>query len=205
MEKNLQGLTISTGEEDEFILGPDEEVHDDKQFDFYLVGRFLTDRSINFNVMRNRLAAIWRPRKGTCVKDIGEGFYLVQFFHIVDMKRIQIYNLPVGGKQLGDFIGKFIDYDVNNNTGMWRTYMRIRLMVDVRVPLKRCSPYHNLRGQSHQFAAYQQGQQHPELHGALGYPGIYNSQAGISIEQQQQNRLDMLLNGSQDPSTKHLP
>ncbi|XVF60745.1 hypothetical protein PTKIN_Ptkin08bG0072900 [Pterospermum kingtungense] len=66
-------------------------------------------------------------------------------------------------------------------------------------------PNHNLRGQSHQFAAYQQGQRHPKLQGALGYPGIYNSQAGISIEQQQQNRLDMLLNGSQDPSTKHLP
>lgn len=68
------------------------------------------------------------------------------------------------------------------------------------------SAYYSLRGQNHQFAGYQQRQQHPELHGAFGYPGIYNSQEGIRLEQQQhQNLRDMLLNGSQDPSTKQLP
>ena len=41
------------------------------------------------------------------------------------------------GEQLGNFLGKFLDYDDSNNLGVWRTYMRIRVLLDVRVPLKR--------------------------------------------------------------------
>ncbi|XVE86241.1 hypothetical protein DITRI_Ditri18aG0019800 [Diplodiscus trichospermus] len=69
--------------------------------------------------------------------------------------------------------------------------------------------YYSLEGANHQLAGYQHGQQHPQLLEALGYPGIYNSQAGIGIEepqqQQQQNLHDMILNGSQGPSSKQLP
>ncbi|KAL8507729.1 hypothetical protein ACS0TY_018321 [Phlomoides rotata] len=39
--------------------------------------------------MKNRIASIWRPKKGLYVKDIGEGRYVFQFFHIMDMKRIE--------------------------------------------------------------------------------------------------------------------
>ena len=41
------------------------------------------------------------------------------------------------GKQIGDFIGMFVDYDPGNNTGLWRSYMRIRVLIDVQLPLKR--------------------------------------------------------------------
>ena len=40
-------------------------------------------------------------------------------------------------KQLGNFIGRFLEYDVNSNTALWRQCMRIRVAVDVRVPLVR--------------------------------------------------------------------
>lgn len=56
---------------------------------------------------------------------------------------IQIYNLLVGfmsesvGKQYGNFFGRFISYDPNNNSSIWREYMRIRIALDVRFPLKR--------------------------------------------------------------------
>jgi hypothetical protein len=42
----------------------------------------------------------------------------------------------VGGK-LGNFIGEFLEYDKNNNSCFWRQYMRLRIKLDVRVPLKR--------------------------------------------------------------------
>lgn len=42
------------------------------------------------------------------------------------------------GKQLGNFIGKFIEYDTNNNAVAWRSYMRLCVAIDVRNPLKRC-------------------------------------------------------------------
>lgn len=56
---------------------------------------------------------------------------------------VQIHGLPAGfmtqvvGETLGNFIGEFMEYDPNNNNGFWRTYMRVRVSLDVRQPLKR--------------------------------------------------------------------
>lgn len=56
---------------------------------------------------------------------------------------IQIHDMPPGfmsesvGKQLGNFFGTLLEYDPNNNKSIWREYMRIRINVDVRKPLKR--------------------------------------------------------------------
>lgn len=56
---------------------------------------------------------------------------------------LQIHDLPSGfmtelvGKQLGDFFGEFIEYDHKNNASLWREYMRIKVKLDVRKPLKR--------------------------------------------------------------------
>lgn len=56
---------------------------------------------------------------------------------------IQLYDVLVGfmtevvGRQLGDFFGKFLLYDKKNDASLWREYMRIRVRIDVRKPLKR--------------------------------------------------------------------
>lgn len=56
---------------------------------------------------------------------------------------VQAFNLPVGfmtemiGKHLGNYIGEFLEYDDNNNTGFWRMYMRIKVWIDVTKPLKK--------------------------------------------------------------------
>lgn len=56
---------------------------------------------------------------------------------------IQIYDLPKGfmseavRKQLGDFFGEFVMYDAKNNSSIWVEYMRIKIKLDVRKPLKR--------------------------------------------------------------------
>ncbi|KAL8126745.1 hypothetical protein AgCh_013868 [Apium graveolens] len=56
---------------------------------------------------------------------------------------VQIYDLPVGymtevvEKQLGNFFGRFLQYDTKNNSSIWREFMRLRIRVDVRRPLKR--------------------------------------------------------------------
>lgn len=56
---------------------------------------------------------------------------------------IQIHDLPVGYmsevvvKQLGNFFGTFLEYDTNNNSNIWREFMRLRIRMDVRKPLKR--------------------------------------------------------------------
>lgn len=41
------------------------------------------------------------------------------------------------GKQLGNFFGTFTQYDCKNNSSIWREFMRLRIRIDVRKPLKR--------------------------------------------------------------------
>lgn len=56
---------------------------------------------------------------------------------------IQIHDFPSGymsetvGKQLGNFFEKFVLYNPNNNTSIWREYMRFKTTVDVRKSQKR--------------------------------------------------------------------
>lgn len=56
---------------------------------------------------------------------------------------VQVHGVPTGfmsetvGRSFGNFIGEFLEYDVNNTSNFWRPYMRIRVMVDVREPLRR--------------------------------------------------------------------
>jgi hypothetical protein len=66
---------------------------------------------------------------------------------------VQVHNLPVGlmaekvGKKLANYIGSFVEYDKNNNTSIWRQYMRLRVRVDVRQPLKKESKVKNQGGE----------------------------------------------------------
>jgi 14-3-3 protein epsilon len=56
---------------------------------------------------------------------------------------VQIHHLPTGlmkeavGIQLANYIGSFVEYDKNNKSSYWRQYMRLRVKVDVRLPLKK--------------------------------------------------------------------
>ncbi|MBA0790797.1 hypothetical protein Gohar_015422 [Gossypium harknessii] len=56
---------------------------------------------------------------------------------------VQIHDVPVGlfsknfAKQLGNFVGVFLEYDASNLGKENRNYMRIRVQIDVRNPLKR--------------------------------------------------------------------
>ncbi|XP_074334031.1 uncharacterized protein LOC141671643 [Apium graveolens] len=56
---------------------------------------------------------------------------------------VQIHDLLVAymtemvGKQLRNFFGNFLHYDAKNNSSIWREFMRLRIRIDVRRPLKR--------------------------------------------------------------------
>ncbi|XP_074346361.1 uncharacterized protein LOC141685139 [Apium graveolens] len=55
---------------------------------------------------------------------------------------IQLVGVPSGlmiettGKQLANFFGSFLAYEPNNNSSIWRDFMRIKISFDVRQPLK---------------------------------------------------------------------
>ena len=52
-------------------------VQESKDYRFFLVGRFLTDRLIDFIAMKNTLMSVWEPNKGIAVTNLGEGRYLL--------------------------------------------------------------------------------------------------------------------------------
>ncbi|XP_021609072.1 uncharacterized protein At4g02000 [Manihot esculenta] len=56
---------------------------------------------------------------------------------------VQAHNLPMGycndaaAGLLGNFMGKFLEYDSASFTRRWRNYVRMKVSVDIRKPLKR--------------------------------------------------------------------
>jgi hypothetical protein len=72
--------------------------------------------------------------------------------HFVHMW-VQVHDLPTGlmkervGIRLANYIGSFLEYDKNNNSSFWRQYMRIRVRIDVRLPLKKDTKVMNKEGQ----------------------------------------------------------
>jgi 14-3-3 protein epsilon len=66
---------------------------------------------------------------------------------------VQVHNLPTGlmaervGKTLANYIGSFVEYDKNNKGSFWREYMRLKVRVDVRQPLKKESRVKNQGGE----------------------------------------------------------
>ena len=70
-EMNTAYDHMSLEEEEEgglIVEGHDVNDRGQVKFDFRhcLVGRFLTDKVINFPAMKNTMASLWRPGKGVC-------------------------------------------------------------------------------------------------------------------------------------------
>ena len=86
----MDGLSIGRDEESDLDqLGDHGKAREQlEKYELCLVGRFCTDRGINYNSMQNRMADLWRLWKGITIKDIGDSLFLFLFYHIVDLRRI---------------------------------------------------------------------------------------------------------------------
>lgn len=81
-------LNISDEEEEGYSIEEEDIPSQNKAQQFILVGKLLTERSVKFNIMKETLAAVWRPGKGMSVREVEQNLFLFQFFHEKDMKRI---------------------------------------------------------------------------------------------------------------------
>ncbi|XP_065877908.1 uncharacterized protein [Euphorbia lathyris] len=180
MDLDLNHLLLAEDEETPFEFLANREEDSGGTESLVLIGRFLTERVINFTSMKTRMADIWMPKKGVWITAVNANLFSFKFYHKIDKERVeeggpwsfdgklvlgecgigqkpeqvelsmlpiwvQVYGIPVGffseavGRQIGEFIGGFVQYDGNNDMSSRRMeYMRIRVRVDVRSPLKRC-------------------------------------------------------------------
>ncbi|XVF67504.1 hypothetical protein PTKIN_Ptkin10aG0126500 [Pterospermum kingtungense] len=179
MEDRLKGLAITEENDEGFEFTELGEEQPATNYELCLVGTFVMNRTLNFNVMKHRMACIWQPGCGMVVKDLRSKLILFRFYHPVDVKKVldggpwsfdnhllllhelkqgddpmdiplylasfwvQVHDLTLGffsevvGKALGNYIGTFLEYDKRNVFYVDRPYMRIRVSVDIRQPLKK--------------------------------------------------------------------
>lgn len=53
-----------------------------------LVGRFLSDRAIDFEKMQHAMATLWKPGRGVYIKSLEQNLFIFQFYHEVDINRV---------------------------------------------------------------------------------------------------------------------
>lgn len=86
LDKLYSRLTIEDEEEGGIVVGNEEEQKATETF--VLVGRFLTEKNINFQAMQNVLTSLWRPKEGMEVHDIGSYRFSFVFYHIMDLYKV---------------------------------------------------------------------------------------------------------------------
>lgn len=75
IEDHLENIDIAEEENESFNF--DEEIGTKvNRFELCLVGRFLTEKSINLRAMRTKMADIWKPTMGISIKELEQGIYL---------------------------------------------------------------------------------------------------------------------------------
>ncbi|KAG8481733.1 hypothetical protein CXB51_026616 [Gossypium anomalum] len=135
MDEDLVNLNIMDEEEEPMMMAGDE-IADGHLYDFCLVGRVLTDSVVNFPSLQNTLADLWHPLRGVTISELEVPLWDTVFW-------VQIHNLPIGAvtegmaRQFGDFIGKFLEYDASMVIRGVSKFMLIRIVFDIRSPLKR--------------------------------------------------------------------
>ncbi|KAK6137382.1 hypothetical protein DH2020_028854 [Rehmannia glutinosa] len=179
IEELCGNLQIEEEEEGGLVVEDSEVEPQAQDLRWCLVRQFLANRHVNFQSMKNTIASIWRPMKGVFIKDLSPNVFLFQFFHELDVSRVQangpwtfdnlllitrrlnvgeqptkvdlfhselwvqVYDMPLGfmseriGRDIGNYIGAYLESDQHNFDGVWKQYMRIRVAFDVRSPLKR--------------------------------------------------------------------
>ncbi|VFQ71524.1 unnamed protein product, partial [Cuscuta campestris] len=73
IDNGIAAISLDNEDEDGLVFG--DEIGDSSiqqpAYDFCLVGRFLTERPVNFVAMKNTMASLWRPEEGMVVKEVG--------------------------------------------------------------------------------------------------------------------------------------
>lgn len=86
MEREMEGLSLpEEGDDLTLNMEGNQTVHPETQW--FLVGRFLTNKPVRTHIMKDRMSTIWTPGRGVTIKQLEQGRFLFQFYHKLDMER----------------------------------------------------------------------------------------------------------------------
>ncbi|XP_074327899.1 uncharacterized protein LOC141665815 [Apium graveolens] len=86
LEEMYAGLVLEEEDEGGIVVANTEIV--EQRQSYVLIGKFLTEKNINFQAMQNIMATLWRPKEGMKVHDIGGLRYSFVFFHKMDVQKV---------------------------------------------------------------------------------------------------------------------
>lgn len=84
MEEELGNLRIAD-EEDELVLGQEDEDDNEDEFNLCLVGKVLTNSAVHFPSMRSILAELWHPIEGVSIFEIKDKRVLFCLYNELDV------------------------------------------------------------------------------------------------------------------------
>ncbi|KAG8652544.1 hypothetical protein MANES_06G103266v8 [Manihot esculenta] len=135
-------------DDDGLVFGVDDGVIGQEDPSLCLVGRFLTNRPINFNAMEHTLAALWQPFEQVSVRREEGDLYVFQFYHAIDVQRVldmrpcTFNNHLLPGffservvARIGNELGVFLASDPYNFLGPRKSYVRLRYYHDLSKPI----------------------------------------------------------------------
>ncbi|KAG8496756.1 hypothetical protein CXB51_007833 [Gossypium anomalum] len=145
MENELVNLSLDDGEED-VLLVPNESGSQSVGANFSLVWCFLKASIVHFSALKNTMANVWHPVR-VQISKLGDKRFLfredpVKVPLVFANFCIHVHELPMGlflktvVRQLGDCIGKLLEYDSKSLSKGVRNFLRIRVWLDVTKPLK---------------------------------------------------------------------
>lgn len=86
LEELYANISLEDEGDEGVIVGKDSIIENKQKY--VLVGRFLTEKNINFNAMQNVMASLWRPKEGVEIHDLGEFRYSFVFYHKLDLQKV---------------------------------------------------------------------------------------------------------------------
>lgn len=85
--EDMYAKLVIEDEDEGGLVVSNSEVVVQKQL-FVLIGKFLTEKNVNFSAMRNVMANLWRPKEGMEVHDMGDSRYSFVLYHKMDVQKI---------------------------------------------------------------------------------------------------------------------
>ncbi|KAG8482513.1 hypothetical protein CXB51_023963 [Gossypium anomalum] len=143
MEDGIANLKIHDGEEE--VWAVEENVEEEVDYDYCQEEkRFLFKFYHEVDIERVIKGAPWTFNNHLLIihmllenEDPREVALTYSFFWVQIHDLLLEMMLEAVAKKFGDFIGSFVEYDVKQIGKGYRNYMRVRVLLDVRVSLKR--------------------------------------------------------------------